>query len=53
MWPAKDKGAINTRASARLLYGIWAESNIDGMNMYASCAIISHQDFDNEAIFST
>ena len=24
-----------------------------GVNTYASCAVISHQDFDNEAIFST
>ena len=31
------------------------ERNIDGVNTYASCAVISHQDFNNvnEAIFST
>ena len=37
----------------RVFLASGTERNIDGVNTYASCAVISHQDFDNEAFFST
>ena len=37
----------------RLFMASGTKRNIDGVDTYASCAELSHQDFDNEAIFCT